>query len=161
MFDKFGEFDSAEEINKTADGLMNEGDTENIFILAEENGIDKEMVTAFKNGEIPFLCDDMTAAIGKIDVEKAELKPQEIMVDWIEYIKTRCFEKEDMAKAVRKQGKSLKGCIAALLTWSFKNQRDVQKDILELAKVKANRVTLGIPGMARAKQIITEYYKEG
>lgn len=161
MFDKFGEFDSAEEINKTADGLMNEGDIENILVLAKENGIDEEMVTAFKNGEIPFLCDDMTAAIGKIDVEAAELKPQEIMVDWIEYIKTRCFEKEDMAKAVRKQGKSLKGCIAALLTWSFQNKRDVQKDIVELAKVKANRVTLGIPGMARAKQIITEYYKEG
>ena len=41
MFDKFGEFDSSEEINKAAAGLLREGDRESIVILAKENGIDK------------------------------------------------------------------------------------------------------------------------
>lgn len=48
--------------------------------------------------------------------------------------------------------------IAALLMWSFKNQQTVDKDIIKAAGVSAGKVTLGIPGMARAKQIITDYY---
>ena len=68
------------------------------------------------------------------------------------------MENEILAHQVRKKGKSLKGCIAALLKWSFGNQIPVGQDILKEAGVKAGRVTLGIPGMARAKKIITEYY---
>ena len=80
------------------------------------------------------------------------------MSDWVEYLKVRCFEDEVMAKAVRKKEKSLKGAIAALLTWSFKNQNAVDKDILKAAGVTAGRCTLGIPGMARAKQLMSNYY---
>ena len=63
-----------------------------------------------------------------------------------------------MAKAVRRKGKSLKGCIAALLKWSFKNQNDVDEEVLKAAGVKAGKCTLGIPGMGTARKIITEYY---
>ena len=63
-----------------------------------------------------------------------------------------------MAAAVRKKGKSLKGCIAALLKWSFGNQHPVDGKILKAAGVTASRCTLGIPGMATARRIITEYY---
>ena len=68
------------------------------------------------------------------------------------------MENDILTNRVRKKGKSLKGCIAALLSWSFKNQQEVDKDIIKAAGVSAGRVTLGIPGMARAKQIITDYY---
>ena len=129
MFDRFGEFDSAEEINLTADGLFNEGDFENIKVLAKENGIDEAYAEAFTAGDIPVLCDAMTAAIGKLDMEAAELKPKEIMEDWLDYIKARCAEEEEMAAAVRKKGKSLKGCIAALLVWSFSHQNAVDKEM--------------------------------
>ena len=93
-----------------------------------------------------------------IEMEAAELKPKEIMEDWVEYLKTRCFESESIARAVRRKDKSLKGAIGALLLWSFKNQIPVDKDILKAANVNASRCTLGIPGMARAKQLMTEYY---
>lgn len=158
MYDKFGEFDSAERINELAVNLRREGDTESIKELAKENGIDVEMAELFISGDILFLCDDMAAAIGKIEVEAAELKPVEIMQDWTEYLKARCFESEEMAKAVRKEGKSLKGAIADLLTWSFQHQIPVDKDILKAAGVTAGKCTLGIPGMARAKQIMSDYY---
>ena len=141
MFEKFGEFDSYGEINELAENLLNEGDTESLKVMAKENGIQSDFVDMYLQGEIPVLCDQLTAALGKIDVEAAELKPKEIMEDW-----------------VRKKGKSLKGCIAALLMWSFKNQQTVDKDIIKAAGVSAGKVTLGIPGMARAKQIITDYY---
>lgn len=158
MFDRFGEFDSAKEINELAISLRKEGDGESLKVLARENGIDLEIAEAFLDGDIDFLCDVMAAAIGKIDVEAAELKPVEIMEDWVEYVKGRCLEDDGLAVAVRKKGKSLKGAIAALLTWAFGNQRSVDKDILKAAKMNVSRCTLGIPGMGTAKKLITEYY---
>lgn len=158
MLDKFGEMNSFREINELADNLFNEGDTESIKTMAKENGIDKEYVEMYLHGDIPVLCDAMTAALGKIDVEVAELKPKEIMEDWVEYLRGQCMENELLAFNVRKKGKSLKGCIAALLMWSFKNQQPIDKGIIKAAGVSAGKVTLGIPGMARAKQIITAYY---
>lgn len=158
MFDKFGEMDTFGEINELAENLFNEGDTASIKTMAKENGIDKEYVEMYLSGDIPVLCDAMTAALGKIDVEVADLKPKEIMKDWVEYLRGQCMENELLAFNVRKKGKSLKGCIAALLMWSFKNQQPIDKGIIKAAGVSAGKVTLGIPGMARAKQIITAYY---
>lgn len=158
MFDRFGEFDSAAEINETAVNLRKEGDIDSIKVLAEENGIDLDIAEAFIDGDLFYLCDDMAAAIGKIEVESKELKPVEIMADWVEYLKARCFEDENMAKAIRRKEKSLKGAIGALLTWSFKHQIPIDKDIMKAAGVTAGRCTLGIPGMVKAKQIMTEYY---
>lgn len=158
MFDKFGEMNSYKEINELADNLFNEGDQESLKEMAKENGIMQEFVEMYLQGDIPVLCDPLTAALGKIDVEAEELKPKEIMEDWVEYLRGQCMENEILAHQVRKKGKSLKGCIAALLKWSFANQITVGQDILKEAGVKAGRVTLGIPGMARAKKIITDYY---
>ena len=161
MFDRFGELNSAEEINELADNLLNEGDLESIKIVAEENGIPEEYAEMFIQGDIPFLCDTVTAAIGKIDVECAELKPQDIMEDWVEYLKAQCMEDEAVAVAVRKKGNSLKNGIAALLKWSFGNQRTIDQEILKAAGVSAGKVTLGIPGMGKAKKIIKDYYLGG
>ena len=158
MFDVFGEFNSVEEINEAAAAQLAEGDIEAVFTIAEENGIDKEDAQDFIDGVVPELANALMAAYGKLDVEAAELKPYEIMADWLSYIKVRCQEDRNMAAAVRRKGKSLKGCIGALLMWSFKNQHIVDKDILKAAGVTAGKCTLGIPGMGRAKELITEYY---
>ena len=159
MFEKFGEFDSYEEINRAAVAQLNENDDEAIYTIAKENGIDREDAEDFINRVLDDLATPLTAAYGKLQVEAEELEPYEIMADWLEYIKMRCAENSEMALAVRKKGKSLKGCIAALLTWSLKNARPVDPDILKACKINY-KVTLGIPGMGRAKQIITEYYME-
>ena len=158
MFDKFGEFDSAEEINRAAAAQLAEGDTEAIYTLAKENGIDVEEADDFIDGLTKELCGPLMAANGKLDVEEAELQPYEIMKDWVQYIRARCLEVPEMALAVRRKGKTLRGCIAELLKWSFSNAKDVDKDILKAAGISAPRVTLGIPGMGQAKKIITEYY---
>lgn len=158
MFDRFGEFDSAEELNLTAAGLLAEGDTGSLLVLAEENGIDKEDAQDYADGCVDVLATPLMTAYGKLDVEAAALKPYEIMEDWLQYIKVRCSEEPRMAAAVRRKGKSLKGCIGELLKWSFKNQHQIEQDILKAAGVNAGRVTLGIPGMRTAKLIITNYY---
>ena len=160
MFERFGEFDSAEELNLTAEGLKTEGDMESLLALAEENGIDKEDAKDYWDGYTDTLTTPLGAALGKIDVECKDLKPKQIMTDWVDYIRSQCMEHDDMQTAVRNQGKSIKECIGKLLEWSFKNQIPVDKEILSAAKINAGRVTLGIPGMGEAKKIIKKYYTE-
>lgn len=158
MFDKFGEFDSVEELNRAAAGQKDQGDLEALIALAVENGLDKEDAEDYMDGMMDELANPLTAALGKIKVECEELKPKEIMEDWVEYIKIQCMEKPEIAKQVRKSGKSLKMCIAELLKWSFSNAYDIPDEISKAAGIKSARVKLGIPGMGRAKKIIDEYY---
>lgn len=158
MFEKFGEFDSAEEINACAAGLKDEGDEESLFAMAEENGIDKADVEDYLDGCMDTLCNPMVAAIGKIEVEAKELKPQQIMVDWVSYINTQCVKDVNMAIAVRRKGKTLKDCIGAILKEAFAHQMQIDKDVIKAAGVKAGEVTLGMPGMARVNEIIKSYY---
>lgn len=123
MWEKFGEFDSAEEINLAAAAQLAEGDKEAILLIAKENGIDEEDAQDYIDGMAPALCTPMMAAMGKLKVEETELQPYEIMQDWLTYIQMRCTEEPDMAAAVRKKGKSLQGCIAKILVWSMKNAK--------------------------------------
>lgn len=157
MFERFGEFDSAEELNKTAEGLKKEGDIESLKVLAEENGLEVEDAEDYAKGAFPEFVNVKSAALGKIEAECRELNPKEIIADWVEYIRAECLWSKEMAAAVRKKGKSLKGCIAKLLVWSFKNSYEVDKEILKEAKV-SQHCKMGIPGMAQAKQMIREYY---
>lgn len=158
MWEKFGEFDTFSEINELAENLFNEGDLESIRVLAQENGIPADLADLYIEGELPCLCDALLAAVGKIDVEAENLKIQGLMLDWMDYIKAQCMENQVLCYKVRNKGKSLAGCIADLLKEGFSNQWTVPKEILSEAKVSAGKVTFGVPHMARAKQIITEYY---
>lgn len=161
MFDVYGEFNSHEEINKAAAAQLEQGDHQAIKDIAVENGLDIEDAEDYIDGACDQLCTPLMAAMGKIKVEEAELKPKEIVVDWINYIRKRCTDDGDMAKAVRQKGKSVKGCIATLLKWSFTNAYEVDKEIVKAAGITSAKVKLGIPGMATAYRLIDEYYLGG
>ncbi len=161
MFDKFGEMNSYTEINELAANLLQEGDLDSLKELAKENGIPDDYVEMYLEEDIPSLCDSTSAAIGKIDVECMKLKPKELMLDWVEYIKGLCMENEMIAHQVRKKGKTLQGCMAVLLEYSFKNQITVDKTIIKAAGASAGKVTFGVPGMAKAKELIRDYYMGG
>lgn len=158
LFERFGEFDSVEELNMTAEGLKAEGDLESLKILAVENGLDAADAEDYADGIVTELANSLLAALGKLKVEYKELKPCEIMEDWISYIEVCCSESEDMARAVRLKSKSMEGCIAAVLKWSFAHQYPVPDKIKKAAGVNAEKVTLGIPGSTTVKKIIREYY---
>lgn len=158
MFEKFGEFDSVEELNRAAAGQKEQGDLEALISLAIENGLDKEDAEEYMDDMISELASPLTAALGKINVECEELKPKEIMEDWVGYIKVQCMENLEVAIRVRSKDKSLKQCIAELLKWSFQNAYSIPMDITKAADIKGANVKLGIPGMGRAKKIIDEYY---
>ena len=164
MFEKFGEFDSYEELNRAAAAQLEEGDTEAIYAIAEENGIDREDAEDFIDGDAPELATALMAAHGKLKVEAAELQPKEIMTDWLEYIRIQCVENPKMRLAVRRKGKSLKECIGKLVKWSLNHAENVDSDIVKAAGLPSwaqNGCKLGIPGMGTAKQLIKEYYLGG
>ena len=100
MFDIFGEMESAEELNKTAEGLKNEGDKENLYKLADENGIDRAEADLYFEGMTDAFCDVATAAIGKIEVEATQLNPVEIIADWTRNLRGQCAERERVSKRV-------------------------------------------------------------
>lgn len=158
LYEKFGEFDSFGEINELAENLFNEGDLSSIRILAKENGIPDEFVEMYLEGEIPVLCDAMTAAVGKLDVEAQDLKIKGLMLDWLDYVKVQCQENQILAYKVRSKGKSLAGCLAELLKKAFGEQWTVPKEIIKEAKISASKVTFGVPDMGTAKEIISDYY---
>ena len=178
MFDKFGEFDSYTEINEKADALFNSVDagSDEILELARENGIPEEIARAYLEGEVPFLCDAATAAVGKIEIEREETALEGVLEDWISYIESLCMEDEQVAIAVRRKKKSLNGCIAELILASLLNQKQVDKAILKIVeqRVKEEKIDLkkqtgieprwlqytklGFPGMGAAKKLIRNYY---
>ena len=160
MFDQFGEFDSWEELNKAAAGQKEEGDMESLAKLAAENGITTDDVTKYCNGDTEGLCTPITAALGKIDIESAELKPQQIENDWIEYIQQQIIENNKFALAVRRKGKSLFACEGELLKYAEKHMFEPHKDVMKAAGI-SGRVKLGMPGWAREKRIIKDYYLGG
>ena len=160
MFELFGEFDSYVEINKAAEGLRNEGDFENLKKLAEENGIPLNEVDRYCDGETDELCSPATAALGKLEIESAELNPQQIETDWIEYIQQMILENNDFACGVRKKGKTLFECEGQILRYARDHMFEPHKKVLEAAGGigGAKTVKLGMPGWAREKKIIKAYY---
>ena len=79
MFDKFGEFDSAEEINRAAAAQLKEGDLDAIKTIAEENGLDPEDAEDFCAGVIDSLTTPLLAAIGKLEMESKDLGLKNMM----------------------------------------------------------------------------------
>ena len=77
MFDKFGEFNSVEELNMAAEGFLKEGDTESLYALAEENGIDKEDAEDYVNGDTEVFSALSMAVYGRITVQEKEIAKSE------------------------------------------------------------------------------------
>lgn len=118
MFDKFGEFDSAEEINKAAKGFKDEGDFNSIYALAEENGIDKEDAEDYVAGDVEELATPAMATMGRLEVEKREiLKDKDVNKKMIritiwQFVSTMAAE-PDMQTAIMKKGKRIEGIYKA------------------------------------------------
>lgn len=169
MFDKFGEFDSAEEINKAAAAQFAEGDEQAIYTIAEENGIDKEDADDYMDGLISQLVTVRTAAIGKIKVEAKDLDLKGIVSDWKDILIEECMESEELSIAVRRKGKALKHCLAQLIRFAFENKVQISDKIVNVTKVTHNGkeeamrkpLYLGIPSKADTKKIIRRYYLIG
>lgn len=127
MYDIFGNMDSIEEINACALGLLEEGDTERIKELAKENGIPEFFSQDLIEGRSTELTDCMNAAIGKLDIEAAGYKNNQIPVEPIlDYLKSQCTD-EPFAACVRRRTKSVKNCMKLIEDNCKKIQKDTGK----------------------------------
>ena len=66
MFEKFGEFDSAEEMNRAAAAQLAEGDTEAVIAIAKENGIERLEAEDYIDGVMEELVTPLMAALVKL-----------------------------------------------------------------------------------------------
>ena len=166
MFKKYGEFDSAEEMNRAAEEKLKAGDTKAILGIAEENGIDKEDAEDYIDGITSEFVTPLMAARGKLAAESKDLEIKGILTDWRDMIMKMCMDDQKMRAAVRRKGKSLKECIAMLMSFSFDNKVQVSDKIVNAVKITHNGkkvplkgpIYMGIPNRMQTKEIITEYY---
>ena len=113
MYEIFGNFDSVEELNACAEGLLAAGDAEKLMKLAKENGIPDFFVENYLNrtSEDVEFTDWSNAAIGKLEIEAAahtdKYVPAEPVAD---YLKSLCIE-EQFARRVRRRTKSMEKCM--------------------------------------------------
>lgn len=163
MFDKFGEFDSAEELNRAAAAQKAEGDHEALIALAEENGIEKDDAEDYWNGDVDTLCTVKTAALAKLSMESKDLKLSGVLLDWVSEVAEMATEDVSLAAGIRKKDKSLAGYIALTAEEGFKNRCTVDKRIValttEVRKVAgSHEFAIGIPDRQARKRLIREYY---
>ena len=169
MWDKFGEFDSAEELNRAAAAQKAEGDRDALIALAEENGIDRDDAEDYLDGAVEELATPLMAAVGKLQLEAEALELAGILKDWKECILELCRKDRQLQIAIRRRGKELKGCMALLLKYSFENKCQVSDEIVKATKIvrkgKAEPLRgplyMGVPSQAKAKELIREYYLGG
>lgn len=173
LYEKFGEFNSWEEINMAVANQLKEGNEESkqaIFEIAEENGIDKEEAQDFIDGIVPELCNPFMAAEGKIRVEMKEYginDDAQADYDWCDALVLLCREHEEIALAVRKKNKSLAEAIGQILAWSGKHRKKTHSAIVDAASKagagfpRGAKVEHGEPSKATAVKILKKYYLEG
>lgn len=163
MFDKFGEFDSAEELNRAAAARKEQGDEEALRLMAEENGIDKEDAEDYYDGGLDVLATSAMAAIGKLQVESADLRLGGVLLDWAGELRAMCLESEEFARAVRRRGKDLAGYIALTAETGYKNRTVVDRRIVDRTKrikqiVGAHEFAIGIPDKRTRRRLAEQYY---
>ena len=163
MFDKFGEFDSAEEINRAAAAQRAEGDIEAVMKIAEENGIDKEDAQDYADGIVEELTTPLLAALGRLAVESRELKLAGVLIDWTDELKTMCTESPEFALAVRRKGKDLAGYIALTAEAGYEHRAVVDKRIVEKTTtirqiMGSHEFAIGIPDKKTRRELAEKYY---
>ncbi len=116
---KFGEFNSAEELNAAAQGFLEEGDIESLTAMAAENGIEAEDVADFAAGDLPWLATEYSAAVGKLAAERRGW-PQKNIVERMALrvigntLLSMLCDSDELVRAVMQKGKRMQGIYDAM-----------------------------------------------
>ena len=149
MFDVFGNFDSVEELNACAKGLLEEGDLEHLKVLAEENGIPEGILDGYTQSLQEELVDLANAAIGKLQVELKQLQENGLPAEEIaSYLQMMCFEDGELARAIRRKSKNFKDCM-----------KNVREEAENRVRERKGTQIVAIPDL-EVFRIATEYYLE-
>lgn len=161
---KFGEFDSAEEINRAAAAQKAEGDIEALKALAKENGIDEMDVEDYVDDMTPVLCTPLMAANGKLDVELAALGNAPFMMQmWVDQIRSMLGKYGDvLMRGVRRKGKSIVQLFAKMIVECSRSRKNTPSVIVDEARKIDPRVPMTLPiadiSRKRFEEMVLEYY---
>lgn len=158
MFDKFGEFDSYFAINEAAGNQLAEGDLNAVREIAKENGIDPDDAEDFIAGDIGELCGPLSAALGKFEIEKADLgRCKGEMVDYLEHVNYLITTDEAFRLAYRKVGVRLIDAFAYVINNSgmYSLPEKLSKRITAKGEVKCG------DGRAEVCRKLRDYYLGG
>ena len=147
MFEKFGEFDSVEELNKAAVGFKSENDTESILELAKENGIDEDDAQDYIDGVNTEFATLSMAAFGRIDLErKEEIKDAsgKMAMEVIFAMIMTIIMEEDIQEGIMKKGKRAKDILSGIRQ--------------EASKHKSGNMGVSCGTDKQLKDIIRTYY---
>ena len=159
MFEKFGEFDSAAEINRAVEAQKKEGDFEAVKLLAKENGIDPEDAQDYLDGVVTELCTPLTAAIGKIEAEAEALGLFGVFQSWKELLVDEAIRNEELPEKIRKKGKRLKDAMGRVLEAESEGRKAIPSEIAKAAGIPAN-TQVSVMTTKDQKGIMIKYYKE-
>lgn len=168
MWDRFGQFGSAEEINRAAAAQKAEGDEEALVALAIENGLDREDAEDYMDGATNKLCTPMSAAIGKLRMEAEHLELKNELAELYEEIVTVLFsnDKRDfIMRGIMRTDRSLAGYLAKVIDKGYEKAVTPNREILD--KVTAipqqyrSQMKTGMPSKADRWGIMQEYYDSG
>jgi len=162
MFEKFGEFDSCEEINRAAEAQLKEGDIETLKELAIENGFDPMDAEDYFCGALDSFCGIKDTALGKLKIEKEELKLEREFTLLEEELEKACMENTDLAAGVRRKGKRLAEYLAKVIDKGYEQAVTPPKAILQYVKAVPSQykdhMKTGMPDKATRKEIMRTYY---
>ena len=159
MFEKFGEFDSAAEINRAAEAQKKEGDTEAVKLLAKENGIDPEDAQDYLDGVVTELCTPLTAALGKLEVEAEQMGLFGIFESWKQMLVDEVIKDSELQEKIRQKGKNLKDALAKILKAESQGRKTIPEEIAKAARVPKNTQVSTMTAKDQKKTLVS-YYKE-
>ena len=157
MEHRFGVFDTVEELNRAAAAQKAEGDEEALLALAAENGICREDAEDYLDGTAEELATPLMAALGKLDMEAAELGLESQLADWKGYIASLCAEDDALCDAVFRPGKELAYVLAEGIRHASVNRVYVPGRITQMAGLP-NRIPIGMTGRDELRRIAYRYY---
>ena len=170
LYEKFGEFDSAEEINRAALAQISQGDYEAVKTIAKENGIDEGEAQDFLEGLYPELCGPFSAAVGKLHVEAEALGLPMTMQLWVEHIilmMEKDLDLEDgldevLMKGIRQKGKNMAELFGKLIVETSRTRKNTPAEIVTAARKIDSSIPSTLPigdiSKKRFEEIVREYY---
>ena len=164
LYAKFGEFDSAEEINRAALAQISQGDHEAVKAIAKENGIDEMDAQDFIDGIYPELCGPFTAAVGKLEVEAEALGLPMVMQLWADHIKGMLASDDDdlLKKGIRRKGKNMAELFGKLIVETSRTRKNTPSEIVAAARKLDSSIPSTLPigdiSKKRFEEIVREYY---
>ena len=111
----------------------------------------------YLEGYADELATPLMAALGKLDMEAAELQLKSQLADWKDQIAAMCGESEELCRAVFRPDREIAQVLAAGIKHASQNRVYVPDRVVEIAGLP-HRIPIGMTGRDELRRIVERYY---